>query len=178
MIEHIKKPQGRVRVWNEVGDSVESSNLVTYGGADIISALLSGDISYRIAVMYFAFENTAGVPTPFVPARTDTANLFWTLAAPRDFIRGAVLEPVQLASSGVNYAANQSTYLAIANAVAGVNGVPFGAGNNSKVFSLGLLAAPTGLVGGDVLFAHYSLPTAIAAAGSGQISASWTVEAD
>lgn len=172
-----KNLRGYVRVSNEAGQVVESNNLVVYRGADILTALLAGKPEYKISHMYFVYENTAGTPAPYTPARTDTAALFHGLVAPRDFIRAQVLTPV-ISTSGANYLGNQATFAAIAQASAGVHGVSFGAGSNSKVFSLGIVAAPTGAYAGDYLYAHYSLPTALPAVGSGQISASWMLEAD
>lgn len=167
--------KGYVRLENEAGDVVESNNLVVYRAGDIITAAVSGNTAYKLTHMYFAFENTVGTPAPISPARTDTAALFHSFVNPRDFIRAAVVPPT-FSASDVNHTANRATYMAIATAATGVLGRPFGAGNNSKVFSLGIVASPTGVYTGDVLYAHFSLPTALAAVGSGQVSASWTLE--
>lgn len=178
MIDRAFPLKGRVRIWNEVGDVYESSNLVVYGGADVIARLLAGYDAYKISHICFAFQNTAGSPPVVTPARTDTAaSAFHGLVAPSDFLRVPVLSPAQIASGGINYAGNQATFIAIANATVGVNGVPFGSANNSKVFALGIVAAPTGAYAGDVLYAYFGLTTPIAAAGTGQVSATWTLEA-
>jgi hypothetical protein len=89
-----------------------------------------------------------------------------------------VLDPPQLAAADGNHLFNRATFISITAGTNGVNGLPFGVASNSKVFSLGLLAAPTGVYTGDILYAHYALPSALAAAGSGQISATWATEAD
>jgi hypothetical protein len=170
--------RGYVRVWNEAGDVVEAKNLVVYTGGDILAALLGGQAEYRISNFYFEYENTAGVPAPPAAARTDTVALFLGLTAPQDFISAPILLPPQYSTSDVNHVANQVTFLSVANAVAGYHGVPFGAANNSKVYGLGLVASPTGVTTGDVLYAHFILPTALPAAGSGQISATWMTEAN
>jgi hypothetical protein len=168
--------RGYVKVWNEAGESVESSNLIVYNGGDIITKLLGGQPEYKIAYMYFAYENTAGAPVPPVPALTDTTALFLGLANPKDFIRSPVLTPPIFTTSDANHLYNRATFLSIANAASGYHSVPFGAVNNSKVYALGLVAAPTGAATGDLLYAHFALPSAVAAAGSGQISATWMVE--
>lgn len=169
---------GHVRVWNELGQTVESDNLVVYNGGDILIKLLAGDATYKVGYIYFIYENTVGVPVPMVPARTDTASMFHALVAPRDFVRAGVINPPVFSASDGDHLYNQATFLAIASATVGVLGVPFGVASNSKVFGLAMVAAPTGVYTGDLLYAHYSLPTPIAAAGSGQISASWMAEAD
>lgn len=176
MISTTPSLRGHVKVWNEAGESFETHNLVVFGAGDIIAALLSGNQAYKLAYMYFVYENTAGAISGFTPARTDTVSLFHSMAAPRDFIRAPVLSPT-FAASDVNHVANRATFMAVTNASTGVLTRPFGAANDSKIFSLGLVAAPTGSYTGDVLYAHFALSTPIAAVGSGQISASWTVEA-
>jgi hypothetical protein len=128
--------------------------------------------------MYFGYENTLLVPAPPAAARTDTAALFAAYAAPKDYLRAPIMQPPIISSSGINYLGNVATFSSIATAVVGVNGLPFTAGSDSKVFDLGLVASPTGLVASDILFAHFILPTALPAVGGGQVSATWAVEAD
>jgi len=169
---------GHVRVWNEVGDSVEMRNLVVYTGGDIIAQLLAGHPEYRISHMYFGFENTAGSPTFAAPNRGDTVTFFSGLSSPQDYIRATILQPVQLDAADGNHNSNRATFSAVASAATGEGGVSFGPGSNSKVGTVGLVAAPTGAVAGDVLYARVNLSPEIPAAGSGQISATWATEAD
>lgn len=176
--DKLSRLRGYVRVWNELGQTVESHNLVVYTGADIIAALLAGQTGYNLSHMYFGYENTAGVPAPPAAARTDTVATFVAYTAPKDYLRAPILQPPVLTSSGVNYTANVGTYSSIATAATGENGLTFSAGSNSKVFDLGLVASPTGLIASDILFAHFILPTALPAVGGGQVSATWAVEAD
>lgn len=172
--------RGRVRVWNESGDVVESTNLVVYNGGDIIAKLLGGASEYAISHMYFAFENTAGAPAPPAAARTDTADdQFWSLVAPQDFIRAQILTPVTYDATDADHLFNRVTFYSISTATAGENGTSFGAAHDSKVYGLGLVAAPGATPSSDdLLYAHYILPSALPAAGSGQISATWATEAD
>lgn len=169
---------GYVRVWNELGQSVEANNLVVYTGGDVIAQLLAGNSEYRISHMYFAYENTAGAPTAPAPTRSSTTTFYSGLIAPQDYLRAATLQPPTITAADANHNGNRATFTAIANSVAGENGTPYGAANNSKVWNVGLVAAPTGAVAGDVLYASFTLPTEIPAAGSGQISATWATEAD
>lgn len=170
---------GYVRVRNAAGQCAEAKNLVVYNGGDILAQLLAGNAQYRISHMYFGFENTAGSPTPSPAARTDTADsAFHSMAAPQDFVIADALQPAVLEAADANHLFNRVLFHAIANALAGVNGVPFSAANDSKVFSVGLVASPTGAYLDDLLYAHFILPTALPVVGSGQISASWATEAD
>ncbi len=177
MMSVMDRLSGYVRVWNEAGQSVESHNLVVFTGADIITRLLTGNQAFRIQSMYFVYENTVGVPTPLVPSRNDVQATFQALVAPKDYLRAPILEPTQLSSTAVQYQSNQATFLSVTVGTVGAHGVPFGSANNSKVTNVVLLASPTGLAAGDVVYASFALPTAIAAAGSGQISAAWNVRA-
>jgi hypothetical protein len=171
--------RGYVRVRNEAGVEVHSHNLVVYNGGDIIAKLLGGNEEYRISHMYFAYENTVGVPAPPAAARSDTAaTTFHALAPPDDFLRAPVLDPPQYQAADANHLFNRVIFNAIASDTVGVLGLPFGAANNSKVYGVGLIAAPTGAYLGDLLYAYFVLPTALPAAGSGQISASWATEAN
>lgn len=178
MLDRIPLLRGYVEVRNEAGLVVRAKNLVVYTGGDIISKLLGGQPEYRIANMYFAYENTAGTPVPPVPVRTDTVAAFAGLAPPRDYIRAPVMVPPAFSASDVNHSFNRATFTSIVSASTGQNGLAFGSGSNSKVYALGLVAAPTGAVAGDLLYAYFALPTALPAAGSGQISATWMTEAD
>ncbi len=173
-----KQLSGRVRVWNEDGDSVEGWNLVTYLGCDCLVRLLAGDITYKIANFAFEYQNTAGTPAPAPAARSDTNALLQALAGSFDYLRGPLVStPVLSASSGL-YNANRATMTALSVATTGVHGVAFSAGSNSKIYSVSLLASPTGAAAGDLIYARYILPSALPAVGSGQVGASWMVGAD
>lgn len=170
---------GRVVVWNTIGDVVRATNLVVYTGGDIIAQLLAGNAEYRISHMYFGFENTSGTPVFAPPDRSDTAaSAFHSLASPQDYLRAPILLPSQIVAADANHNGNRVTFVAVSNATVGENGLDFGAANDSQVASLGLVAAPTGATAGDVLYARVNLPTPLPAAGSGQVSASWSTEAD
>jgi hypothetical protein len=170
--------RGWVRLQNEAGLVVESHNLVVYTGGDIIAGALAGLTGYYINYMYFGYENTAGVPAPPAAARTDTVATFVAYTAPKDYLRTPTLVPPVISTSDVNHNGNVVTFSAIATATVGVNGLAFNAGVNSKVFDVGLVCSPTGLIASDILYAHFILPTALPAVGGGQVSATWATEAD
>jgi len=180
MLDRLSSLRGRVRVTNAEGLSYESSNLVVYGGGDIIARLLAGYTEYRISHMLFAYHNTAGTADTVIPVRSDTvASAFTALnGTTKDYIRASVLSPAQMSASDVDYTSNQATFVAIANAASGIHSLAFGAASNSKVNAIGIVAAPTGAAAGDVLYAYFGLGTAIPAVGSNQVTATWTLEAD
>ena len=180
MSEHLIIPRqlrGRIWVENEDGFRVEATNLVVYTGGDIIAQLLAGNGQYRISHMYFGFENDPA-PTFAPPDRGDTVEFFSTLVSPQDYLRAAIMQPTQIEAADPNHEGNRVIFNAVASGTVGVNGLDFGAAFASHVGTLGLGAAPTGAVAGDVLYARVNLPTPLPAAGSGQVSATWATEAD
>ncbi len=171
--------RGYVRLENEAGEVVEGRNLVVYTGGDIIAQLLTGNLDYQITHMYFGYENTLGVPSKPAASRTDTAaSIFHALVAPDDFLRAPILQPVTLEAADVNHSFNRATFNAVANGSAGVLGLDYGAAFNSKVWGVALVASPGVDYTGDWMYAYYVLPTALPAAGTGQVSATWATEAD
>lgn len=167
---------GRVRISNGV-DVCDTDNLVVYGAGDILMALLAGKPEYKISHLYVVYHNTTGTPTALAVTRSDTAATLRGVVSPMDCLRVPIYAPAALTAGDVNHAGNRATFVAVANATTGVNGVAFGPANNSKVVNIGLVAAPTGAAAGDILYAHYVLPTPLAVVGSGQISVSWLQEA-
>lgn len=168
---------GYVVVRNEAGQEVRGKNLVVYQGGDILAQLLAGNILYRISYFGFEYQNTAGTPAPSPAARTDNNASLIALTGAFDYLRGPLIAAPTFSAGDGNHAANQVTFTALANASTGVHGVAFGAGSNSKVYAVDMLATPTGAYTGDLVYARYILGTALPAVGSGQITASWMAEA-
>ena len=158
---------------------VEGKNLVTYQGGDILASLLAGDMRYRISHIYFEFENTPGIPGAAAANRTDTGASVRSLTAPRDIVRAPLVAAPLLSTGDSNHAANRATFHALTTATVGlINGLPFGAASNSKVYAVGLVAA----VGGqdhtqDLLYARW-IPANALPVVSGQVSGTWTTEAN
>lgn len=157
--------------------TIRANNIVVFHGGDILMQLLAGNTQYKISHIYFVYENNAGTPVPLTTARTDTAANLRSVANPRDVIRAPLYAPPTLSSGDANHVSNRATFLAIASGTTGINGRAFGPGSNSKIINLGLVAAPTGAAAGDVLYAHFALPTPLPVIGSGQVSATWMQEA-
>jgi len=159
-------------------DSVVGFNLVTYAGGDIIAQLLAGNPQYKVSHIAFEYENNAGAVTEAAAARTNSvASQLTALTGIRDYLR-APLSSIPILSAGdVNHTANVATFIATSTATAGIHSVAFGPASNSKIYAVSLLAAPTGVVGGDVMFARYILATVLPSVGSGQVNATWSVAA-
>jgi hypothetical protein len=156
---------------------VVGQNLVVYGGDDVVAALLAGLPAYKISHIAFEYENTAGTPAPAPAARTDSNATLMGLAGNFDYVRAALSAGPLLAASDGNHAGNQVTFTATTTAAIGEHSLAFSAAQNSKVYAVSLLAAPTGLAAGDVMFARWILSTPLPVVGSGQVSATWTVRA-
>ena len=140
----------RVRVWcpENPDHVVEGKNLITYQGADIVARLLAGRPEYRIARMWFEYDN-AGGSLGLSPGRGDTAASVAALAVgDRDIVRAdLVAEPALSSSDPAKYQVNRGTYHAItaAGAVGEKQGLGFGSGSGSEVLAMCLVASPAGL---------------------------------
>lgn len=143
------KPEGFIRIFSQdkrgnIIQAVETPNLIVYSGADIVARCLAWQQLYFPRVVYFEFENTAGVPTPPTPTRADDDLSYYTaLASPKDYIRVPIGINPSLDTTDVSkYASNRVTYYAMTDATEGEHSVPFSAGSNSKVYGAALIAAP------------------------------------
>ena len=157
---------------------METPYLVTYGGGDIIAQLLAGNSQYKITHMGFEYQNTAGTPAPSPALRTDSVSTILTpLTGSFDYLRGALSSTPYFTAGDANHLYNQAHFTALSVATTGVHGVAFSAGSNSKIYAVSLLAAPTGVATGDIMYARFILATALPAVGSGQVSGAWIAEA-
>ena len=168
---------GHVTVSNGI-ETVTGCNLVVYTGGDIIANLLAGNTAWKISQMAFEYQNTTGTPTPAAAARTDTvASALTALTGAFDYLRGGLIASPLLSAGDANHNSNRAQFTALSTATQGVHGVAFGAASNSKIYAMSLLASPTGVASGDVMYARYILTTPLPAAGAGQVTASWLTEA-
>lgn len=166
---------GRVRVTNADGFESYGRNTVVYTGADIVAKLLGGNTSYAISHFYFEYQNTAGTPAPQANGRGLTAATVRSyLTSDKDLIRAQISGTPSPSASSASYNYNQCTFTAVSNATTGLlNGLAFTAAANSKVMAVCMVAAPTGAVAGDVLYARYVLGTAVPVVGGGQVASTW-----
>jgi hypothetical protein len=174
--------RSQVRVWcpEDPNGGGTGLNLVTYQGADIVAKLLSGDARFRLARMWFEFDN-AGPASP-TPSRDDTsASVRAAAVGTRDIIRGPlVAQPLLAASDPLKYTGNRGTYHALSQGSVGeINGLAFSAAAGSTIFALCLVASPgpgTTIVD-DLVYARFKLPTPLDVGSSGQVAATWMTEA-
>ena len=177
----LSKFRSLVRVWStdRPDEVVEGHNLVTYQGADIVAALLAGNAAYRIARMWFEYDN--GGPAVPVPGRgDDAASVIAEAVATRDIVRAPLVAAPLIEPSGANYDGNRGTYHAITpvGAIGEVNSLGFSSGAGSQVIALCLVASPAGLtINDDLVYARYALGSAVAVGTSGQMAATWLTEA-
>ena len=171
---------GRIELWlpEHPGEIRRIRNLVTYQGADVIAALLSGQADHRIAAIWFEYSN-AGSPTPITAGRADTkASVFAaaTVGAQRDIVQGNLVAPPVLASSDLTkYVGNQSSFYGLTSGGPLVNGgaIPFGSG--SKIIGVCLVAIPAA---GGLVYARASVSPVLAVSATAQVAATWTTEID
>lgn len=171
---------GRVIVRNESGDESIGHNDVVYTGGDIIAQLLAGHPEYRISHVYFEYENTVGVPVAAAVDRTDRAGDIHGYTTPRDIVRAALIAEPLIAPADVDHDGNLVTFHALTTASVGVlDGIPFSAASDSKIFAVCLIAAPAGSDHlQDVLYARFILTTPVPVTGSGQASCTWLTKAN
>lgn len=177
----LSKFRSLVRVWSldRPDDVVVGTNLVTYQGADIVAALLAGKDEYRIARMWFEYDN--GGPASPSPARADTAaSVIAEAVATRDIVRAPLVAAPLLEPSASDYAANRGTYHAVTptGADGEVNTLGFDSGSGSQVIALCLVASPLGTtINDDLVYARFALSSPVAVGTSGQMAATWLTEA-
>ncbi len=158
---------------------VRGKNLVVYNGGDIIAALLAGKPNYKISAFYFEYENTAGTPSAAAVDRSDTAADRQAVTTPKDLLRAQLVAAPLIESADDNHLGNQVTFHAVTSATTGLNGLPFSAGADSKVYAVCLVATPTpGTPADDLLYARFLLDTALPVSGSGSVAGSWVTTAD
>lgn len=152
------------------------STVRSYTAGDILAQLLAGNHAYAIAYAYLVFDNS-GTPVPLVPSQSDTVATFHALSGTQDILRVPVLQNPAMSATGVNYNSNRATFTIIGNGSVGViSGLPFSAVAGSQVTNIALVAAPTGVYTGDVLYSHTDLATALPVLASGHVGATYSVE--
>jgi hypothetical protein len=164
---------------------VEQNNLITYGGADIMAKLLSGDTRYVINGMYFQFKNSSDHTGQTID-RTNKASYFHTLTgANTDWLRVPILTSGGISRSpieSVAYAGNSVTFVATTAAVGSTGQSPegstFSQSSSSKIFSLALVSMPykdDTLKIHDIVFSRADLANSIPAIDNSYIDVFWTI---
>jgi len=166
----------------QVGESLRGFNLRTIEGNEILARLAAGQEEYKIAGVYFEYENNAGVPA--IPGfdKTTDVDYFHSLSNPNDFVR-APLVSAPVLSTGDSLATgdavnnNRASFFALAIADEGDNGLDFTAAADSKITTVGLVATPvSGDRTQDLLYARFGLSTPFAKVAGQNPGVTWTAE--
>ena len=122
-----------------------------------------------------AYVDVLGSVETVLDARTSDTQ--YALTGTQDLVRIPVLQSPIIDATGVNYNGNRATFTVIGNASVGlINALPFSAAGLSKVTNIAIVAAPTGVYTGDVLYAHTSLAAPLPVIATGQVGATYAVE--
>jgi len=161
---------------NAVKKTIERSNLILYGAADILAQLIAGNADYKINAMYIEFENTGGPPV--IPPAFDRSGgraYYDGLGAGKDYLRVPILVSPALSASGVAYQNNQATFFAVTEGVAGVHGTTFDI--TSVVYGAALVAAPDiGDQSQDIVFSRvYTEIGSIQKEVGHEVGVTWTI---
>jgi hypothetical protein len=164
-------------------------NLVLYGGADILSKLLSGAAGYHVSTMYLEYINLPSPGDPIVVPtfdRTGGVSYYNSLASSpdTDFMRVPLQIAPTLSSSNEDlYAFNKATFIGISEGTVGFHGKPFGPASNSAVYGAALVATPSPTdQAEDIVFSRVyagevsGWSEAIAKGAGIQIAATWTIQ--
>jgi len=166
----------------QVGEKVIGTNLRVVEGNEILARVMAGQLEYKIAGVYFEYENNAGVPVIPGVSKTDDVNYFHSLAAPKDFVRASLASKPTL-STGDSLATgdavenNRAIFFSLAIADEGDNGEDFTAAANSKILTVGLVAMPVASDRTqDLLYARFALSTPFAKVAGQNPGVTWTTE--
>lgn len=163
------------------------NNLVMVDAAVAMANLLTGHPNFRIAAMYFEFQNVAELgDTVTVPTYDDTDTLAYyaSLADSEDtdYLRVPILASTVTSSSDLYPLGNICTFFAQTAGIVGVNGKSFAAtvdSGGSVVYGAALVATPDfDDPTQDLIVSRYYYATDLQQAklASSQISSSWPLQ--
>jgi hypothetical protein len=165
VLEHVSYPTGRIRTYNVLGGRFRPckqhplrewqngsswiDNLVLYEWATIVgNLLLRQGVTYGISGMYIEFKNVAdpadAVALPTVTRDASQGLEYYTAlsASPdHDYIRVPLISGLLNSTDAVKFPkGNAPSFFAQTSGLLGVNGKPFSATANSKVYGGALVA--------------------------------------
>lgn len=129
---------------------VSKSNTVLKQGAKIITHSLAGSLDYKIRYFYVGYCNNVSFTPPVID--TDYTVPFSSLPGGFGYLR----EPITFSpsfSSDATYTDNSVFFTATVSSTSVGSGASFTSGT-SKIYEVGLVAAPTGNVTGDLVLAR------------------------
>lgn len=157
-------------------------NLILFEGADVMAALLSGDMSHQISHMYFQFQNRDPYQDNHLAIdRTSGRATLETADNQEDWLRVPLITNPKLMRMGDTYVANgvyfTGTSAASDSLVGGDRGLAFGNQQSSTIFALALAAAPTPANDAqDKLFSRVILETPIPVRQGSHIVFFWLIK--
>lgn len=166
-------------------------NQIQYGwGVIAAQAIGKGSRKHRLAAMYVEYENVADPSDPVtIPTydRSEDRTYYDELidSSVRDYLRVPILqEPTIGVVPGfenvlTDELGNRMSFYAQTAGVIGINGKPFSAGANSKVFGAALVATPEpGDYTQDVVFArtYYDVSEQTVKQASSQVGITWIID--
>ena len=159
----------------EVKKVIQRSNLVLYGGADILALLIAGNSNYKLNAMYIEFQNTGGVPVSPPSFNRSGGRLYYDGLTGADYLRVPILTSPALSKSSAYYENNQAAFFAMTEGVAGVHGTPFN--TTSEVYGAALVATPdVGDQSRDIVFSRvYTEIGSIQKEVGHEIGVTWTI---
>lgn len=178
---------GTVRIFsfdpltNIVNKMIVKHNLILFGGADILAALLAGRGS-SVNAMYMEYKNLVSPSTPITPPTFDREggiSYYNGLSGSPDidFLRIPLTVNSTIESSDVVYGGNQVVFFGVSEGTTGFHGKPFIDTSNSAVFGAGLVAAADlGDQSQDIVFSRiYSGIDKVLKVSGHQIGITWTI---
>lgn len=189
LLDNMPCPKGFTRIFSynpetgAISSMVMQPNTIMVGSATCLAHQSAGDNSYKLAYMYMQFENLSSTgDDPVVPSYTaaDDISYFTNLSVhgSQDFLRVPLVSAPSYTTTGSGYTDNMITYIALSGGfTSGFHGKPFSDAAISAVFGGALVAAPTGLQAGDIVFArNYPTSAKVLKPAGEQIVMQWSIE--
>ena len=188
-LESMPCPKGFTRIMSfnpdtlEISQCVMAPNAIMTDAADCLARVAAGDMRFKVAYMYFEYENLADPGnSPVVPtfAINEGVEYFTGLSAhgSKDFLRVPILAQPGFSSTDPANDGNQVTFYAITSGeTLGYNGKDFTTAANSAVYGGALVCAPGASATEDKIFArNYPAGAKVIKPVGEQISIQWSVE--
>lgn len=147
---------GFVKIWQvdpSTGDTlliVDKPNMILTAGTKIIAKTLGGDNNYKIWGMYIGYNNSASFTPPAIVQSYSSP--FSGFTSPFGYLREPLtFDPSYMSTTG--YDSNTVLFSTMITTASKQGGADF-THNVSNIYEVALVAAPTGVVGGDVVFSR------------------------
>ena len=121
---------------------VRAGNEIQFEGFDALAAIMAGEVSSSINVMYFKFLSGGGAASESPAGRSNPSSVFRGLASPWDFVR-AQMSPGARAPQNSNYVGNQITFTGVAEtgAIGEISDLVMN--DSSEITMVALVVAPS-----------------------------------